>query len=84
VTILPDDASCPGISRVVNNKHSADSQGRYKLEARSLMLEAQKKSATVSQASSFEPSASSRLHVSIYKSRTTPDHGLRRGSSTPC
>jgi hypothetical protein len=22
--------------------------------------------------------------VSIYKSRTTPDHGLRRGFSTPC
>jgi hypothetical protein len=23
-------------------------------------------------------------YVSIYKSRTTPDHGLRRGFSTPC
>jgi hypothetical protein len=22
--------------------------------------------------------------MSIYKSRTTPDHGLRRGFSTPC
>jgi hypothetical protein len=24
------------------------------------------------------------IYVSIYKSRTTPDHGLRRGFSTPC
>jgi hypothetical protein len=41
------------------------------------------KAAVVSQASSFGPPASSRLHVSIYKSRTTPDYGLRRGFSTP-
>jgi hypothetical protein len=38
----------------------------------------------VSQASSFEPPASSRLHVSIYKSRTTPDHGFRRSFLTLC
>ena len=25
-----------------------------------------------------------RSYVSIYKSRTTPDHGVRRGFSTPC
>jgi hypothetical protein len=70
---------------VLQDKHQAVRQGKYKLAARGLRLEAlKKKSATVSQASSFEPPASSRLHVSIYKSRTTPDHGLRRGFSTPC
>jgi hypothetical protein len=41
------------------------SQGRYKLEASSLRLEAQIKSGTVTQASSFELPASSRLHMSI-------------------
>jgi len=38
----------------LKNKHQAVSQGRYKLEARGLRLEAQKKSGTASQASSFE------------------------------
>ena len=69
--------------RVLKNKHQAVSQDRYKLEARGLGSK-QKKSAADSPASSFAPPASSRLDVSIYKSRTTPDHGLRRGFSTPC
>jgi hypothetical protein len=68
---------------VLKNKHQAVSQGRFKLEARGLRLEVKKKPGTVKQASSFELPASSRLHVSIYKSRTTPDHGVRRGFSTP-
>jgi hypothetical protein len=59
-------------NRVLKNKHPAVNRGGYVLEARGVRLETQKKSGAVNQ-------ASSRLHVSIYKSRTTPDHGVRRG-----
>jgi hypothetical protein len=49
----------------MKNWHPAVSQDRKKLEAIGVRLEAQKKSAAVSRASSFEPPASSRLHVSL-------------------
>jgi hypothetical protein len=64
--------------RVLKNKHQAVSQGGFRLEARS-----SNKLTAFNQPSSFEPPASSRLDVSIYKSRTTQDHGLRRSFSIP-
>jgi hypothetical protein len=55
------------MSRRFKNKHQAVSQGRYKLEARGLRLEAQNKFRPGQP--SFELPASSRFYVSIYKSQ---------------
>jgi hypothetical protein len=62
----------------VEKKPQAFSQGRYTLEARGSGLKKNRH-----RQPGFELPASSRLHVSIYKSRTMPDNGLRRGFSTP-
>jgi hypothetical protein len=63
---------------VLKNKHQAVSQGN---SAQGSKLKGKD---PIRSAFSFELPADSCLYVSIYKSRTTPDHGLRRSFSTLC
>ena len=69
-------------NRVLKNKYQAVSQGDYRLEAQRLEhREAKKRQKRLC----FKlPSLLSWDIQRISKSRTTPDHSLRRCFSTPC